>query len=72
MIDWRDRRFAQSLDAYRGQADDLYRMLEQDFGAHWVFIQKSPQFLPFFDLVRSDTRFEKAYEDANVVIARLP
>jgi hypothetical protein len=66
------RRFAKSLAAYEGRADDLHGMLAEDFGARWVFVQKAPQFLPFFDLVRADPRFHKAYEDEHVVIARLP
>jgi hypothetical protein len=64
--------FKKSLDAYLGQSDDLYRVLEQDFGARWVYMRKSPRLYPFFNLVRADKRFEKAYEDSHVVIVRLP
>ncbi len=63
--------FRKSLDAYRGESEDLYRVLREDFGARWVYLPKGPRHLPFFNLMRKDPRFLKAYEDEHVVIARL-
>ncbi len=63
--------FKKSLEAYRGESEDLYRVLRDDFGARWVYLPKGPRHLPFFNLMRKDPRFLKAYEDEHVVIARL-
>lgn len=65
-------RFRKSLEAYRGELKDLYRVLKDDFGARWVYIAKGPRNRPLFDLMVADGHFEKAYEDDFVVIARLP
>jgi hypothetical protein len=65
-------RFRKSLEAYQGRTDDLYRVLKEDFGARWVFVPKVSHYAPFFDLVRRDERFRKAFEDDHAVIARIP
>lgn len=65
-------RFAQALEAYRGRTADLYRVLDEEFDARWVYLPKVPSYVPFFNLLRAEPRFAKAYEDAHVVIARLP
>lgn len=71
---WRrdPQRFLQALAAYRGETADLYRVLREDFGARWVYLPKAPGHLRFFERMRGDSRFQKAYEDEQVAIARLP
>jgi len=63
--------FDKSLEAFSGQSDSIYRILDEDFGARWVFVPKEARYYPFFNLLRQDGRFEKAYEDSHVVIVRL-
>jgi hypothetical protein len=64
--------FSKALEAFEGRSDDVFRMLRDDFGARWVFVPKDARYYPFFNLLRQDRRFEKAYEDSHVVIVRLP
>jgi hypothetical protein len=64
--------FDKALAAYNGESPDLFRMLRQDFGARWVFIPKAPAHFALFNQIRADARFHKAYEDDQVVIARVP
>lgn len=64
--------FRKALAAYNGESEDLYRVLRHDFDARWVYLPKSPAFFAFFNRMRGDARFQKAYEDDHVIIARLP
>jgi hypothetical protein len=63
--------FAKSLEAFSGKTENVYRVLDDDFGARWVFVPKDTRYFPFFNLLRQDDRFEKAYEDTHVVIVKL-
>jgi len=64
--------FDKSLEAFSGTTENVYRILDDDFGARWVFVPKDARYYPFFNLLRQDGRFEKAYEDPHVVIVKLP
>jgi hypothetical protein len=64
--------FDKALEAFAGRSENIHRVLREDFGARWVFVPKDARYFPFFNLLRQDGRFEKAYEDAHVVIVRLP
>jgi hypothetical protein len=63
--------FDKSLEAFSGKTENVYRVLDDDFGARWVFVPKDARYFPFFNLLRQDDRFEKAYEDSHVVIVKL-
>ncbi len=64
--------FQKSLRAYRGRSRDLFSVLQEDFGATWVYAPKGARYAPFRQLLRVDPRFELAYENQSVLIYRLP
>ena len=64
-------RFRLAVEAYEGRTQDLYGVLKGEFGARWIYLPKVPQYAPFFNLVRGEVRFEKAYEDDQAFVVRI-
>ena len=60
--------FAKMLRVYRGEADDAHAIVSRDFGARFVFVQKSaPERAMALGLAR-DARFRLVYNDAHALI----
>lgn len=64
-------RFRKAVALYDGSSADPYSTIAGDFDARWIFISKQQRNRTFFNLIRQEVRFLKAYEDDHAVVVRV-
>ena len=60
--------FAEMLAVLLGQAEDPRRIIAEDFGARFAFVQKRPRERAMIELLRRDPGFEVVFEDRAAIV----